>query len=265
MTITLLPRSSWSNRNPRTNPQPMTSFTDGWFVHWLGAANPAGASDVDILRSTQRYHMDAKGWNDIAYSFAIGRQRPDVVYTLRGWGIQGGHTEGYNRTSMAVVFLLGPGETPTPQMLATCAEFLRTAPRIYAAPPAQVRPHRAVRSTDCPGPDLAAWVEAGLPITSPGGPTDMTPAQTAAVRQLQADLNSWGVDPPLVVDGDPGPKTVTALQSVLAYASSEIDKARSYASSEIAKAQAATAAALDRADHNQAAADLLARVRALWG
>lgn len=253
MTVTVLPRSSWANRGPRTQPVGLNSFADGWFIHWLGASNPATASDVDILRATQRYHMDAKGWNDIAYSFAIGRQRPDCVYTLRGWGIQGGHTEGHNSTSMAVVFLLGPGETPTPAMLATCAEFLRTAPLPYTAPPARVRPHRAVRQTDCPGPDLAAWVEAGLPTTTtPGGPTDMTPEQTAAVRQLQADLNSWGVQPPLTVDGDPGPKTVAALQSVLAFSSAEIQRA-----------DAATAEARAQAKANQAAGDLLARIRTL--
>jgi hypothetical protein len=70
---------------------------------------------------------------------------------------------------------------------------------------------------------LRAEVSQPILITNktplPGGSTDMTPAQMDAVKQVQHKLNEWGVQPALVEDGDPGPKTVKALGNVLAYAS----------------------------------------------
>lgn len=171
-------RQQWGARPPKLT-RPLSGFTAGWFIHWLGKPAAAGLPDDQVLRNTQRYHMDSKGWADIAYSFAVGRSRPDTAYELRGWGVQGGHTEGYNSQAMAIVFLLGEGERPTETQLTTAREILADGVnRGYSAK--QVRPHNAVRSTACPGPDLTGWVNAGRFFAQPPKETTVptTPAST---------------------------------------------------------------------------------------
>ena len=186
MTVQIVPRAAWGARPPKTTPKHLTDFRSSWFIHWLGTPAAPGLTDAIVLQDTQRYHQQAKGWNDIAYSFAIGREHPDRVYELRGWGVQGGHTEGHNSRSMAVVFLLGEGERPTEQMLATCRQFLAQGDGRTIYRSATIRPHNAVRATACPGPELTAWIKAGMPIT-PGEPTMPTPPKppTSLVQQWQ--------------------------------------------------------------------------------
>lgn len=188
---TWVSRSQWGARPPKST-RPLTGFTSGWFIHWLGEPAAAGLDDHAVLRNTQRYHMDSKAWADIAYSFAVGRQHPDRAYELRGWGVAGGHTEGHNSQSMAIVFLLGTGERPTDEMLATAKAII--AEGITRGYPSDlVRPHNAVRSTACPGPDLTAWVNAGRFTTTretttvPTTPsTNPYPAETAEALELLA-------------------------------------------------------------------------------
>lgn len=161
MPPTIIPRADWGAK-PTTGRTRLRDFSQGWFAHWLGEPPAAGKSDAQVLRDTQRYHQDTRRYTDIAYSFAIGPERPTVVYECRGWGIVGGHTENYNTTSMALVFLIGQGQQASPQMLRTAAEFIRSAPAPYTA--TTMRPHGAVKSTACPGPQLTKWLADGLPL-----------------------------------------------------------------------------------------------------
>lgn len=150
MTLTIKSRSSWQARAPKYR-RALSTTHNGWFWHWLGNGFPAAASDEQILQSIQRYHMDTKGWSDVAYSFAVGRDGD--AYELRGWDIAGGHTQGYNSTSMAIVFLIGEGETPTPEMFRTAYAIMAMRPEITL-----LRTHRSVGTTQCPGDDIAAEV-----------------------------------------------------------------------------------------------------------
>lgn len=147
MSLTIYPRSSWGARPPRSR-SPLRNTTNGWFWHWLGNGYPEQMSDEQILQSVQRYHMDTKGWSDIAYSFAVGRDGD--LFELRGWDVAGGHTRGYNSTSMAICFLIGVGERPTPAMYNAAWNLTLSRPEMRGP-----RPHRAVGQTTCPGDDIA--------------------------------------------------------------------------------------------------------------
>lgn len=213
---TWVSRSQWGARPPKST-RPLTGFTSGWFIHWLGEPAAAGLGDETVLRNTQRYHMDSKAWADIAYSFAVGRQHPDRAYELRGWGVAGGHTEGHNSQSMAIVFLLGTGERPTDEMLATARAII--AEGITRGYPSDlVRPHNAVRSTACPGPDLTAWVNAGRFTTT----RETTTMADNPGARIQRAINANGLQPPLKVDGECGPATASGLDSVLAYLNGQV-------------------------------------------
>lgn len=149
--VTIKSRASWGARPPKYRGQLSTTH-NGWFWHWLGVGYPEHMSDEQILQSVQRFHMGTRGWSDIAYSFAVGRD--GGAYELRGWDVAGGHTKGYNNSSMAIVFLIGEGESPTPAMFRTAYGIMAQRPEIK-----KLRPHRAVGITACPGDEIAAEID----------------------------------------------------------------------------------------------------------
>ena len=166
----ITPRSEWQAMPP-TYVRALSTTHNGWFWHWLGNAFPAQASDEQILRSIQRYHMSTKGWSDVAYSFAVGRSAK--AYELRGWDVAGGHTRGYNynNSSMAIVFLIGEGELPSPAMFRTAYAIMAMRPEIT-----QLRSHRDVGPTSCPGDAIAA--EVNNPLSKEQA---MTPTQADVI------------------------------------------------------------------------------------
>jgi hypothetical protein len=135
----------------------------------------------------------------------------------------------------AVVFLLGEGERPTERMLATCRQFLAEAPAPYTVrgdgQGPTVRPHNAVKATACPGPELTAWIKAGMPIT-PGEPTMPTPPKppTSLVQQWQEMLLANGADlGPSGADGQMGRLTLEASRVVLDHRNQLLDQVQDLA------------------------------------
>nr|XP_054755600.1 peptidoglycan-recognition protein 2-like [Lytechinus pictus] len=63
------------------------------------------------MRSMQNYHMDKRGWDDIAYSFVVGGD--GLVYRGRGWDTVGSHARWYNFRSLGIS-IIGKFETKLP-------------------------------------------------------------------------------------------------------------------------------------------------------
>lgn len=119
MALTFVTRSQWRARNPsHVNTIPIPT-PDLWLHHTGGAERGS-----EGMRAIQDYHMDVKGWSDIAYSFVID-PISNWVYVGRGAGIQGAHTEGHNTTSHAIC-IMGNFEVmkPSDDLLRTIAELI---------------------------------------------------------------------------------------------------------------------------------------------
>ncbi|MGH9261005.1 MAG: FG-GAP-like repeat-containing protein, partial [Acidimicrobiales bacterium] len=76
--------------------------------HHTAGTNAYGPADVPaLLRGVQAYHMDANGWNDIGYNFAVDRF--GRVWEARAGGetnaVVGGHARGFNTGSTGVTVL----------------------------------------------------------------------------------------------------------------------------------------------------------------
>ncbi|KKL18404.1 hypothetical protein LCGC14_2475840, partial [marine sediment metagenome] len=58
-------------------------------VHWGGAPGPpiTKAGERRLLRGWQRFHIESRGWRDIAYNYAVGNS--GTLYRLRGWNPSG--------------------------------------------------------------------------------------------------------------------------------------------------------------------------------
>lgn len=139
-------RSEWGARPPTQ--RSTISHSEGVFVHYTGV-------DQDqSMRTLQDFHMNTRGWYDIAYSWVV---YPDGrIYEGRGWGVSGAHTENWNSRSHGVCAVLGPGEIPTQDMLDSIAVVIKEHNHRYGT--GFVRPHHAVNSTSCPGGPLTRWI-----------------------------------------------------------------------------------------------------------
>lgn len=104
--LNIIPRTAWGARLPdEVNRIPLPT-PRLWVHHTAGSEHGAAG-----MRSIQNYHMDTKGWNDIAYSFVIDRD--GSIFTGRDAGVAGAHTAGDNSSSHAIC-LMGNFETATP-------------------------------------------------------------------------------------------------------------------------------------------------------
>lgn len=101
--FTIRTRGEWAARPPKSDPS-YTSI-EAAVVHHTVNSNDYAPGDVPgILRAIQAYHMDANGWNDIAYNFLVDRF--GQAWEGRGGGIDqpvlGGHTLGFNTGTVGV-------------------------------------------------------------------------------------------------------------------------------------------------------------------
>jgi len=100
-------RSEWGARTAKTNPSYASSVKMA-FVHHTVNSNTYSRGDVPaMLRAIQAYHMDANGWDDMAYNALVDRF--GEIWEGRGGGIDrtviGAHTSGFNTGSTGVAVL----------------------------------------------------------------------------------------------------------------------------------------------------------------
>lgn len=217
-------RADWGARPPDRVVQMSTS--QGCFIHDVGV--PVGAAlysgDPDTvagwMRSTQRLHMDTDqvapgGITDFAYSWAVDTR--GVAWTGRGWAVTGGHTGGWNSKSHGICLILGPGQAPTPAMIATVNELIAENDRRFGQ--GFVKGHQeAPNSTQCPGVIILGLIHDGtitgaepeeedddmavlkqIAWTKPGskwaGRVGLNPAGSAAIMLYESGIATHIEDP----------------------------------------------------------------------
>jgi hypothetical protein len=181
-------RAEWGARPPKS--RVTIGASQGMFTHYTAGPRAANrAAGVAQVRGIQRFHQDTRGWADVGYSFLVDDE--GNIYEGRGWGVAGGHTEGWNSKSHAVCAILNDGQQPTPAMLDALRFVHDEHDRKYGR--GFHRSHRDVNSTSCPGDILHRWMQAGMPVGStptpppPGPPAD--PQASQAFRRYAAALN----------------------------------------------------------------------------
>lgn len=205
--VTYEPRSAARLRPARGSTGLVASQVEGEALHWPGMAKPinavgdAGKARVaSALRGWQTYHMDGRGWSDIAYMVAI--DQVGRAWTLRGLNIRSGANgdADVNRRFGAFLLILAPGEQPSAAMRDTVkgviADFRRWFPHASATP----KGHRDVRAagTDCPGPLAYAAIKRGdFTPSATNPPTGSTPTppkddDVALTKQQEIDIRAGG-------------------------------------------------------------------------
>lgn len=196
------PRSAWGARPPKSGPGLLTpSRVKGVAIHWPGSGETDSFdSDGEIaaaLRGWQAFHMDSRGWSDIAYSVAVSQDGD--VWTLRGLREQSG-ANGCNETNeayVAILLILIAGEQPSEAMKASVRDVVADVRTIYGNDAAEIKPHSVVRrvcetgGTDCPGPAATAAIVRGdfEPWAQPerNPLSDLTAADAALIGKAVSD------------------------------------------------------------------------------
>lgn len=224
---TVIDRNGWGARD-RKYLVPI-SKSEGVFVHHSVTAE----GGAETVRAIQNYHMNTRGWSDIAYSWLVAAD--GTIYEGRGWGVQGGHTLGWNSKSHAVCYIGNTDNNFTDAAKKSINWLIEEHNRRYGN--GFVKGHRDVGVTGCPGAQAYAWVQAGRPDpTSPAPAPTPPPAPAPApvpapplgnldqviyknshkvhIREVQKLLAFWGLYPKNQIDGIYGPKTEAGVKQL---------------------------------------------------
>lgn len=201
--VDYLPRSAWAARTSRGATALVASNIDGEALHWPGMTKPIDAAGAvgqrrvaSALRGWQNYHMDVRGWSDIAYQIAI--DQAGRAWTLRGLNIRSGANgdADVNLRFGAFLLVLAPGEQPSAAMVATTKGVIADFRKRY--PGARLKPygHRDVRprnsqgqqTTDCPGDIAEALINAGKFTPGATTPPPVTPPKPPVTPPSTKDI-----------------------------------------------------------------------------
>lgn len=106
--VTIVSRQQWRAQPARSRHVIETPTAELWLHHFASEHHgPVG------MRAIQQYHMDSRGWSDIAYSFCVDDNGD--IYEGRGVGIAGGHTKGRNTVSHAICLMGNFHQRPVPR------------------------------------------------------------------------------------------------------------------------------------------------------
>lgn len=164
----LVTRAEWGARPPKRVTLLRPADLRGIAIHYSGSDADEQADHANCaarVRAIQRFHMDGRGWDDIAYSF-LGCKH-GYIFEGRTWGVRSAAngTSWGNAEYHAVCFLgddTAGRDDVTDAGRGALRDIIEEGWRLY--PHARdVKPHSWFKPTGCPGDDLRAWIAAGCP------------------------------------------------------------------------------------------------------
>lgn len=142
-------RKEWDARKPRSRAR-IKLPTPYLVLHHTAGSEPDGPRGI---RRIQDFHMDGRGWSDVAYSFLIDRD--GRIYEGRGAGVAGSHTKGYNTIAHAICVLGNyDNNVPTSASLESIAWLTQFGHTQGWWPDKITHGHRNLVTTSCPGSNL---------------------------------------------------------------------------------------------------------------
>ena len=162
--LVVQPRTSWNAASSVSHR--LTGASGGWsrvtihhsakYSKEIGA--PSSGNVADAILRIQTVHMRDEGYGDIGYHFLIdpaGR-----IWQGRALDWQGAHAGGDNNIGNIGICLFGNfnAERPDPRALTALEKLVNALGERHHIPRSRVFGHRQLRSTECPGNALMAWV-----------------------------------------------------------------------------------------------------------
>ena len=157
-------RAQWQARPPRDETPLKQAQVKGCAVHYSASNADEQANHLNCagrVRAIQNYHMDTRGWNDIAYNFVVCKH--GYIFVGRGWYTRsaGQGTNAGNDQYLAVCFLgddtAGRDDVTADGRAAFKRVFARF--KVWYGRKAVLKPHSYFTATSCPGDQLRAWIK----------------------------------------------------------------------------------------------------------
>ena len=172
----IMSRSAWSADESIVRGEYDYALVTGVMIHHTAGSNTYAAADVpSILRSIQAYHVNGRGWKDIAYNVLVDRF--GRAWEGRGGGIdravQGGHAWGVTNARVFGLSFMGNFDTVTAPsiMLDTAERVIAWKFRLHGVKPdgqtwgsggqdggstslPAISAHRNENATACPGANV---------------------------------------------------------------------------------------------------------------
>jgi N-acetylmuramoyl-L-alanine amidase-like protein len=174
--LTIVSRAQWGARFPMSSNR-VALGSRRFFVAHYPASVGAVTNEEAMVRSIEQQHAN-QGWSARpGYNFLIGMS--GRIYEGAGRDVQGVHCPGRNTDGFGVCFLQGGHPPMRVQAFSDaakssgralydqlCRETGRTLGQTW---------HAAHFPTACAGPDIIAWVRAGMQATAPAPPPTPAP------------------------------------------------------------------------------------------
>ena len=157
----IVSRRQWGARKPKDRSYQDARSVRELFIHYSESPSPGAKYDdqVRAIQQIQDFHMDVRGWSDIAYNYLlINSSRPRVFYG-RGARVVPAAQANHNTNTVAVCVVMMDNEKLTWQtklQLRRLVWHLRAKVICRQVP---VKPHSAVTETSCPGEQLRAFIK----------------------------------------------------------------------------------------------------------
>ncbi|CAC5388582.1 PGRP [Mytilus coruscus] len=155
-TITIIPRDTWGARPARSSSVISVPVPNIYIHHTDGNQCTSSSACITRMTQIQNYHMDARGYDDIGYSFLIGED--GKIYEGRGWDRIGAHTKNYYYNSRGYgISFIGNFMFRAPNTAALNAAKSLIQCGIHNGKISgsyDLYGHRDIKSTLCPGDTL---------------------------------------------------------------------------------------------------------------
>jgi hypothetical protein len=159
--VRIISRREWGARKPKDRTYQDARSVRELFIHY--SESPGGQrslqEQIKAVHGIQGFHMNVRGWSDIAYNYLVINSRRPRVFYGRGARVVPAAQAGHNTNTIAVCVVMRADDKLTWQtklQLRRLIWQLRTKTVRRNVP---VRPHSAVTETSCPGDQLRAFIK----------------------------------------------------------------------------------------------------------
>jgi N-acetylmuramoyl-L-alanine amidase len=159
----IITREEWKAR-PHKNGGRVPHIPTKITIHHQGSGNPkdhvmSSFKGAETIRGIQKFHMESRGYTDIAYHAIIAPNGD--IYEGRPFGVAGAHVKNRNTGNIGIM-LIGNFEVekPTDIQLSTLKEVIKYVGKLYPTIPipTMIFGHKEWQYTDCPGANLYPFV-----------------------------------------------------------------------------------------------------------
>lgn len=128
-------------------------------IHHTEGKTKAGSDEKRLIYNIQQYHMSERQWGDIAYHYLVGPS--GNVYSGRDSKFIGDTGTNYNTDGHLLISLMGNFnvQQPTESVKTNLVKFVVNQLIKYRLTPKDIKVHRDVADTDCPGKILYTWLK----------------------------------------------------------------------------------------------------------